>query len=273
MPANNDSGYPGHIAESCPVLKRCLFSIKVFSNIQNKYMEMTCLIDSGASENFIDETLANNLHLPKYPLKIPIPLETITGDPLLKSPISFFFPQTQILINEKHTEKYCKSKCRLPIPICTTISAELSDEENSIAFNSSSNSSESEEFFDTVEDQKTLNEDYQSQPSTPTIPESKSIDEVINPHTEPIHNEQILHNFLPDQTQPQPETPPNLTPWDRANRKSLQKWTLRELNPRPRTYQALALTTKPSIQPCPGIEPRLMRSQPSDETTRLNIHV
>ncbi|PVZ99898.1 hypothetical protein BB558_004067 [Smittium angustum] len=167
---------------------------------------MTCLIDSGASENFIDETLANNLHLPKYPLKIPIPLETITGDPLLKSPISFFFPQTQILINEKHTEKYCKSKCRLPIPICTTISAELSDEENSIAFNSSSNSSESEEFFDTVEDQKTLNEDYQSQPSTPTIPESKSIDEVINPHTEPIHNEQILLNFLPDQTQPQPES-------------------------------------------------------------------
>ncbi|PVU93527.1 hypothetical protein BB561_003241 [Smittium simulii] len=78
---------------------------KLFNKNSNKFISSFCLIDSGASENFISKKLIKKLNLPTLALDIPISLETIDGKQILGSPIQEYCKNVTLKFNENHIEE------------------------------------------------------------------------------------------------------------------------------------------------------------------------
>ncbi|PVU88029.1 hypothetical protein BB561_006060 [Smittium simulii] len=170
---------------------------KLFNKNSNKFISSFCLIDSGASENFISKKLIKKLNLPTLTLDITISLETIDGKQILGSPIQEYCKNVTLKFNENHIEKinlwesnsigfiseYCKSNCAFTREINAVFkpmddlynsesdSEQLLDKNNSVEEKMvdsyieevKDNSTDSEEFYD-VNDKvytscKVLNED------------------------------------------------------------------------------------------------------------------
>ena len=65
-------------------------SIRCFIHSLNKRAETTALLDSGATENFVNERYARRLHLPVRRLPFPRKIINVDGSPNTKGDIQFF---------------------------------------------------------------------------------------------------------------------------------------------------------------------------------------
>ncbi|PVU89274.1 hypothetical protein BB559_005163 [Furculomyces boomerangus] len=175
------------------------------------FVETLCLIDSGASDSFIDYNLINTLQLKPKNLNYKINLKAIDGKTNLGSPIYQCYPETQIRFGDTHKEKITMYPINSPnIPIVLVFRPpDDFDKSSDELDNSDILSLDSEEFFDTVPDSVTpvILEDTPYQPTDSTKIKPKIIENTIptlppDPDIEDtteIHIPREYQQFLPVQ--------------------------------------------------------------------------
>uniref|UniRef100_A0A8C5M6H4 CCHC-type domain-containing protein n=1 Tax=Leptobrachium leishanense TaxID=445787 RepID=A0A8C5M6H4_9ANUR len=120
-------GQPGHLLRSCPIRPllpsdggknhlslislQCVFgytsahlTIPVILQWGDRSVNVSAIIDSGASNNFFDLTLATSLAVPTRPKTTPTPLQKVDGSTLRTGPITHETTPLLLLIRTKHQE-------------------------------------------------------------------------------------------------------------------------------------------------------------------------
>uniref|UniRef100_A0A8C5PY86 ribonuclease H n=1 Tax=Leptobrachium leishanense TaxID=445787 RepID=A0A8C5PY86_9ANUR len=121
-------GQPGHLLRGCPIRPplpsdggknhpsvislQCVFgstsahmTIPVILQWEDRSVNVSAIIDSGASNNFFDLTLATSLAIPTRLKKTPTPLQMVDGSTLRTGPITHETTPLLLLIGTKHQER------------------------------------------------------------------------------------------------------------------------------------------------------------------------